>query len=210
MRTRVTLLLVGIFVLSAIGVISAGISGSKHDFSGAAWNNGGVGEICQPCHTPHNASTDPSGPLWNHSNTLTAASTFGYYTNSTMNATDIGDPSGVSMACLSCHDGTVAMDAFGGAAGTPGSYTMEIINSDKSVGLDLSNDHPISFTYDPALASADGGLHNPTNKVIADLLIGGKLECSSCHDVHGSPVAATNLLTIDNAGSLLCLTCHDK
>ena len=29
-----------------------GITGSAHDFSGQGW---GTTEICEPCHTPHNA-----------------------------------------------------------------------------------------------------------------------------------------------------------
>ena len=31
------------------------ISGSAHDFSGHGWNTGG--ELCEVCHTPHNAVT---------------------------------------------------------------------------------------------------------------------------------------------------------
>ena len=90
------------------------------------------------------------------------------------------------------------------------------------VGTDLSNDHPISFTYDNALFVADPELFDPVNlasKTTAlggtindDMLFGGKLECGSCHDVHNGPDAVTNgkLLRISNTSSGLCLTCHNK
>ncbi len=84
------------------------------------------------------------------------------------------------------------------------------------VGTDLSNDHPVSFTYDGALALADLGLFDPTNTqsglggtITATMLQGGKVQCASCHDVHNS-ANLPNLLLKSNAASALCLTCHDK
>ncbi|NOZ04723.1 MAG: cytochrome c3 family protein, partial [FCB group bacterium] len=80
----------------------------------------------------------------------------------------------------------------------------------------LSNDHPVSFTYDASLATTDGDLYNPTTtnsglggKISDDMLVGGKVECSSCHDVHNGSGVAT-LLVKNNGGSALCLTCHAK
>ena len=86
------------------------IVGSSHDFSGqTAWNTSG--EICKVCHTPHNAiTTVTNAPLWNHQMTN---ATFQLYTSATMNATT-GQPDGSSKLCLSCHDGTVALENFGG------------------------------------------------------------------------------------------------
>lgn len=180
------------------------IVGSAHDFSRAGWSGG---ETCITCHTPHNANTAvPTAPLWNH-NVTTA--TFTVYTSGTLNAS-VGQPDGVSKLCLSCHDGTVAVDSFGGATGS----TM--LNGSVKVGTDLSNDHPVSFTYDAALATADGSLKDPSSAtsglgstIASDLLSGGKMQCSSCHDVHNSSGAAS-LLIKSNAGSALCLTCHSK
>ena len=84
------------------------------------------------------------------------------------------------------------------------------------VGTDLKNDHPVSFTYNTALATADGELFNPsaansgpTSTIDADLLFSSKVECASCHDVHNTQNIA-KLLTVSNADSGLCLTCHDK
>ena len=187
----------------------AAITGSEHDFSGDSWNP--TGEICIVCHTPHNASSTIA-PLWNH--TLTTA-TFTAYSSPSLNAT-VGQPNASSKACLSCHDGTVGLDAFGGR---PGSTNM---TGDHNLGTDLANDHPISFTYDAALATTDGGLNNPTVKTVTALggktvdngmLIGHQLECGSCHDVHnnkGDAPTSQHLLIVSNANSALCLTCHNK
>ncbi|MHB8798366.1 MAG: cytochrome c3 family protein [Thermoanaerobaculia bacterium] len=186
------------FAVSAPAVIT----GSKHDFSSAAnntWNP--KGQICQPCHTPHNAGTLTNVPLWNHASTT---ATFTVYDSPTLNATGLGQPAGVSKACLSCHDGTVALDSFGGATGTHN------ITGNALLGTTLSNDHPVSFLYDTTLATADGGLKDPaTTAAVSALLFAGQMECGSCHDVHDTPGVA-KLLVKSNAGSALCLTCHDK
>jgi predicted CXXCH cytochrome family protein len=42
-----------------------------------------------------------------------------------------------------------------------------------------------------------------------NLLSSGKMQCSSCHDVHNS-AGVLGLLRKSNAGSALCLTCHHK
>lgn len=179
-----------------------GIEGSAHDFSGESWSGG---QICAPCHVPHNAQGDVV-PLWSHD---TTAANFTLYNSATLDAT-VGQPSSVSKACLSCHDGTVALDSFGGNTGT------ETISGDANLGTDLSDDHPVSFAYDAALAAADGDLYDPTSAASGlggtidnDLLYAHMVECSSCHDPHNESGEA-DLLVKSNAGSALCLTCHDK
>jgi predicted CXXCH cytochrome family protein len=194
------------------GAAMAKIEGSKHDFSADTWSGG---KICIACHTPHNAKTAvANSPLWNH--TLTTA-TFTVYddlgTSTTFDAT-AAQPDGVSKLCLSCHDGTVALEAFGTA--TTGS---EYLTSTDSAFLDtdLTNDHPVSFVYNSALATTDGELFDPSvattslgGTIADDLLSGGStMECSSCHDVHNANNNG-KLLVMSNAGSALCLTCHDK
>ncbi len=193
-------------LILAVVSISFGqtIVGSAHDFSAETWNPSG--EVCIVCHTPHH-SISTEAPLWNHEVTT---ATFTTYSSSTLDAT-VGQPDGTSKMCLSCHDGTVAVDNFGGQTGG-----TEFITGDDLIGTDLSNDHPISFTYDATLATTDGGLFDPTTTnsglggtIADDMLSGGKLQCSSCHDVHnGSGVA--KLLVKSNANSALCLTCHNK
>ncbi len=195
-----------VLILSCMVQVSLGqITGSAHDFKAETWNTSG--EICIVCHTPHNAdATVTDAPLWNHQVT---AATFTVYTSSTLDAT-VGQPDGNSKLCLSCHDGTVAIDNFGGAT----SGTVYIDGSD-SLGTSLADDHPISFDYNTALATADGDLFDPStassglgSTIAADMLFNNRLQCASCHDVHNAGI--DNLLVKSNAASALCLTCHDK
>jgi predicted CXXCH cytochrome family protein len=184
-----------------------GITGSAHDFSTETWNSSG--EICIVCHTPHNADISVTGaPLWNHEVTGT---TFTLYSSPSLDATDLGQPAASSKLCLSCHDGTVALENFGGATGG----TNYVAGNDL-LGTDLSDDHPISFTYDAALATADGSLFDPTTQssglggtIQDDMLLANQVQCASCHDVHNAANLGF-LLVKSNAASALCLTCHNK
>lgn len=80
------------------------------------------GEVCVYCHTPHGAATN--APLWNR--TLPATGNYTPYSSTTMD-TIVGQPDGISLACLSCHDGTIAVDSIinkpGSGYYTPGGST---------------------------------------------------------------------------------------
>jgi predicted CXXCH cytochrome family protein len=205
-------------VLLASTATAGTISGSAHDFSVTSWSGG---EICVVCHTPHNAIPEDDAPLWNHEVTQ---ATFVMYDSPTFDSFVEGaQPSGSSKLCLSCHDGTVALDSFGDNIGSGSIFLPE--NSQAYIGTDLSNDHPISFVYDPALAELDGGLHDPTVQTVTigsgedtkgplpidDLMLyDGMLQCASCHDVHNKFTVDYKLLKVTTDGSELCLKCHDK
>jgi predicted CXXCH cytochrome family protein len=193
----------------------AGISGTEHDFSGAGWSGG---EICVVCHTPHNGDITLEAPLWDHD--VTAVTDYSVYTSATLTAEGgtIGQPGSVSLLCLSCHDGTVAIDSFGGSAGT-----IFLTSTDTGyVGEDLSDDHPIGLTYNAALSVSDPGLYDPTTtdaaivekpgNIDVAMLFGtgnDQLECASCHDPHQAATVEP-FLRKSNATSQLCLTCHNK
>ncbi len=220
MKIKTTMLFIGLLVFGALStqVFAGSIAGSAHDFStgnDATWSGG---RICIVCHTPHNADTSvTASPLWNHEVT---AATFTTYLSDTLDGS-VGTVGGTSKLCLSCHDGTVAVDSFGGS--TNGS---DFLTGSKNLGINLSDDHPISVTYTTATAASDGGLHDPatvnvtiggdpksrTGTIGTVLAPGGTVECASCHDVHNTFAAAGNgsLLKVTNTGSALCLTCHDK
>jgi predicted CXXCH cytochrome family protein len=181
-------------------------------------------QICVFCHTPHQAT--PAAPLWNH--TQTGVASYGVYVSPTLDAADIADIGGgvdVSNLCMSCHDGTLGVNDLGNPANdTGGNPAMgsgtELDASGRilaarptNMGTSLSDDHPVNFTYDSALASADGGLVTPFSSAYVDAaqeipLFNGKVQCASCHDPHDN----TNepFLTKTNSGSQLCSTCHQK
>jgi len=206
------LVLVTVAVLASVGIArlsQAALTGSGHDLS--IVSGSGVTQICIPCHTPHNADTSiTDAPLWNHtattaSYTLYASPTFNAGPGGT-NLDTITQPTGVSKLCLSCHDGTVAPDSFTGHTATMANLLPGVGNG--GLGTDLKKSHPISFTYDTALVTKDGELHDPAT-LPTGWVNNGKFECSSCHDVHNKGDLGA-MLHISNANSALCLKCHNK
>ncbi len=180
---------------------------------------------CFNCHVPHNAGIEGDAdaswgvPLWSTRQTSDGLPTFQLYTSPTFDAlnTDIGQPDGASKLCLGCHDGSYS------GFHNEGDHTAETFEGD-----DLVRSHPISFTYDTALADRhpNGSLRDPatadaglgTGATIAQALLDakGKMQCTSCHDVHDSAVSthyelrwAYNKFN-DGIERTMCRVCHDK
>ena len=203
-----------ILIFLSSSITSAGtIEGSPHDFRGFPWNHSG--EICNPCHAMHGTKTLPA-PLWDQELLTQTYTMYGQTYPPTMEAKVSSKPDGMSKICLSCHDGIVGPDAYGGNI----HGTATLLGKDL-FGIVPSNNHPISFKYDTALATKDKDLYDPSTKLSGvtgstetinkDMLFLNRMECASCHDVHNTKaVPGTKLLVKDNAGSALCLTCHNK
>ena len=67
------------------------------------------GEVCVYCHTPHGAnSTLPKAPLWNRT---IPGNTYTLYNLPLTSGQVPTQPGPNSLTCLSCHDGTVAIDS---------------------------------------------------------------------------------------------------
>ncbi len=184
------------------------------------------GEICVYCHTPHNTNTAIAAPLWNRE---TPAGPYTMYSSASIDMTIASSPQGSSLACLSCHDNTIALDQiinvppakFGSASSGVGINSCATschvgVNpaggsnfEGTNIGTDLSDDHPVSITYDPTL---DPQFHAATNGKVGGILplygVGkDQVECASCHNPHDN--SNRPFLRIDNANSALCSTCHD-
>lgn len=215
----------------------AGIAGSPHDFSGAAWNTNA--DICSVCHVPHdnnrNDTLFANGLLWNHQ---VSAATYRMYAEEAAASLTFAnhidgafdnEPTGGAKLCLGCHDGTVGVDQFDANVAGPGTVFVLATSQvpgpaipDVGAEKNLLGTHPISIVYDPvadpALAlvtAAMGGGGDTINDVLEPTAAGPKVQCSSCHDVHDSPgeaIAATKLLreSMTAPASGLCLTCHLK
>ncbi|HXC04848.1 MAG TPA: cytochrome c3 family protein, partial [Bacteroidia bacterium] len=158
-------------------------------------------EICIFCHTMHNSN--PLTPLWNRSS---SGSSYTLYSSTTMKALP-GQPSGSSILCLSCHDGTVALGNVL-SRGTPISFasTVNMPVGPSNLTTDLRNDHPISFLYDVALSVANPNLKNPGTISPQIRLENGQLQCTSCHDPHKN--IYTSFLVASSQYSGLCVSCH--
>jgi predicted CXXCH cytochrome family protein len=213
-------------LLAANFAFGEGIVGSKHDFSAATWSDK---EICKPCHTPHNANVSITGRLWAHSlsnqtyvyhggNVTNDGSTRGEASTGSAAQTDMD---GATRLCLSCHDGTVALDSFmgktgvsdgkfiGDADGQHGAATANLGNG--AVANDLSNDHPVGYkaVYDENSGVTAGVGHyryNPKGAVTA----AGLKFATSKTAVTGTPVDRTSgTVVTGNLPSVSCVTCHD-
>jgi predicted CXXCH cytochrome family protein len=199
-----------------------------------------LNRICIFCHAPHHAyrpstagtaGTGPIAPtdytylpLWNHKVTAQA---FQPYFNGPdqpqtgakrANSMDNYDRIGaVSLLCLSCHDGTIAVNEYGANPQDTKSKSSggNAIADQYKIGKDgyLANHHPIGFDYD-AVATADAEIKPSSttigNFTISQLLYGGKMECATCHAVHNKNNSGEKLLYVTDKNSGLCLTCHDK
>lgn len=206
----------GCMVLCLLPLLAqAQIAGTAHDFSTETWAPA-ENRMCGVCHVTHNAMAEPGAPLWNHQSTAVASYTL--YSSPTFDphgGTTISNPGTSSKLCLSCHDGTIALDNFGGTT-TGTSYINGGALIGGMTGDNLGNEHPISFEYTDALAALDGGLFAPSSTnsglggtIEQDMLFNNRLECASCHDVHNK-YGVEHLLKMSNTHSQLCLTCHNK
>jgi predicted CXXCH cytochrome family protein len=208
-------------LITGIGAVAAGlvavtapadIVGSAHDFSGSSWAGG---EICKPCHTPHFATE--VGFLWAHA---LSNQTYTLFDGSTSSPGGVDELDQFSRMCLSCHDGTVALNDFHNGGGVP-----LFIDDAAKIGDDgnLSDDHPIGITAEYPTAG-NSGLHAATfypagfwgfgpgffpEVPLFEFKGEQVVSCSSCHNPHAK-AGVDHLLRKSNAGSALCLTCHIK
>src|SRR6476469_7673561 len=115
---KLNLLLVGVaLTLPSLSqaAINKGIEGSPHDFSGTNYTWNTRKGVCSPCHSAHNTDPAQIAPLWNHA---TTTGPFTMYSSPTLDAAMPATPTGVALACLSCHDGTLGLNAPIGGLGT--------------------------------------------------------------------------------------------
>ena len=225
-----TALLVTALALTAGAAYAAPMTivGSPHDMSN------GTGEICIYCHTPHNAAIPI--PLWNRVNPSAGEFTL-YKTSATLTAatkaSKLSDDS-ISLFCMSCHDGSIALSAVVNANDDANNAEPTAVNSKfgtsalsptnpKNLKRDLSNTHPVGFDYTAVVAEDSGIWGVDTVMTTFGTKAGGKttaqnflygaegktFECASCHRVH-DPGPSSNFLRIENEDSALCLACHNK
>ena len=223
MRRYVTLAIMLLF-LPGLAVL-AGVDQTKHNFSSATYSPNayfvGTRQVCVFCHTTHSGDQNMDAPLWNHEANLSQG--YEMYDSPTLDMTQSLQPHQGSLVCLSCHDGTIAINSLNnlpgpetaGNYGTPAGSALDCSGrltsaSDAYVGVDLSDDHPVGITYDASrdptgfVPKTGNSLLYPDKLLSEDLYV----ECSSCHDPHDNTYG--NFLVESNASSDLCARCHTK
>ncbi len=224
--------------------LSGTILGTKHDFTGLNARVGvtamsGVafsdyGSPCVYCHIPPDKkgadSAEKGGnPGWNRF--LPNPDSYALYDSRSLE-NKVRTPSPISLLCLSCHDGTMALDmtvfkpngwnssqdaalhvrlnggndlmSCGKCHNGSVAHSIEI----KHLGTDLRNDHPISMQY-AGLNQKDVDFWKPDGPYGFDngvKLYDGKVECATCHNVHNPDINLLLRATSDR----LCETCHIK
>ena len=222
----------------------------------------GDSRICIFCHHPHNtvrAGSDSLGgtttaysPLWNRG--VADGNTFLTYDNGTNmgdeTGTGVNDSSsrhlmngdvavgGVTLLCLSCHDGSTAMGAYSqnnpdfdvnatgtgkasgaqfGASGQGSTLAGLATGFGASGTVDLSNHDPVGMSWDqvregdPEIAAKTNNFANTTISIQSVLTGGDTMECNACHDVHNTESAENeSFIWTSNDGSAFCLSCHVK
>ena len=212
-----------LLVLAPLALGAQSVVGTKHDlsFTGANKvfaNNVAQNQVCVYCHTPHNSGASTNGPLWNRA---ASAAVYTMYPQANLKNTIAATPGAQSMACLSCHDGTVAM--FSLVNTYTGTLTAANLNASATgnvnkttgmltglalVGPSLTSDHPIAVDYNPTVDTSLKAIASVTTAGLKLYGAANKVECASCHDVHNN--ANGLFLRMSNASSALCTTCHSK
>lgn len=216
-----------------------GIRNTKHNLSkdGPGINKTtDVGEICVFCHTPHGSSSTAAAPLWNKKVADPASFAGKMYNSQTFDAVDtVGFiSSSVSLACLSCHDGSQAMDTVLNAPGSggydanggtfAGGWSGANQNAGKMTGLaclmcdgDLKNDHPVGMEYAKWQGNTGSNLDNDFNQA-TKIVKGGNnvwyVEAGSASlDPNGRDKQDMFLYTRNINGTdkpyVECASCHD-
>ena len=158
-----------------------GISFTRHNLTqrqpGGGGPNGALmdgvrnnyGEVCVYCHTPHGANRTTTAPLWNRTMLATSYTTYDTLNTSTLTQT-VTTPGANSLTCLSCHDGTTAIDSV---INMPGSGRYQ-------ASQETTQDNAFLDTWAPT----DTFEHNTMNEST------GSGSCLSCHSNPGSTAAA--------------------
>ena len=184
----------------------------------------GDSDVCTFCHTP--LRTASAEPVWHSGPKKSAFETFDTY--SVTGRVKVRE--GVSMACLSCHDGSQAFDVAPDYNLSP--EGLQPIGD----AMRIKREHPVGVVYGgfrrrlqrypfESLQSEmiDGelrwwidlepipnGLRDKSDIILYGRGDGGArqpfVECPTCHDPHAN--ADTRFLRAPDVGSALCYGCH--
>lgn len=236
----------GLVLLFTVGgAVGDPLSGSKHDLTslneragveamtGLAFND--YRDPCVYCHVPDSVdATDLEvggrGVGVSDWNRFLSDGEYELYDSESL----ASKPSGLgaeSLLCLSCHDGSMAvdmvlnkpagwnsedeaalhmrMDSGGGMDKCTQCHDGTTAHRMDSVliGMDLKNDHPVGMAYPGAFENPDFFRPSAERGFANGVrLFNDKVECASCHNVHDPGIVP--FLRVEQGK--LCYTCHNK
>lgn len=236
-------LVLGVMSLTMVPAMAGTLVGSKHDLTalnarakveamtGLAFND--YRDPCIYCHIPESAKNKRGEPGkqqiegWNRYVPMGEIET---YESPTLQG-KVARLGAESLLCLSCHDGTMAVDMV---VNTPEGWTTVDdsplhMRLDRGGGLDrctqchdgitahkmdavtigrsLMDDHPVGIKYPGLQANPDFFSPNQDGKFRNGVrLFKSQVECATCHDVHNPDVVP--FLRVEQRE--LCFTCHNK
>jgi len=204
MKKILVFVLAACLVLGIAGIVIAGkdqpgIKNTPHD----VYNMTGDDQLqpCAMCHTPHSGSGDY--PLWNRA---VPGVVYEMYASPSYDMNEGKQPQAPSSLCLACHNGV-----YSGLVNYPGPGSIDNPSYDYEMnpglwamlGTDLTDDHPVSFTYAPALDNTQDyndfpypipcpttpdrlWIPDDSGKIRYPLYGTGhdQFECATCHAVH--------------------------
>lgn len=230
MKKFLMLAMVISFIMTMTTSALAGILSTRHNLSNSRTgamtvsnNNGTViyslnqDQLCVWCHTPH-AAFNTDGPLWNKSTTNAAFTTYPTTVGGSARATSIGTKSKI---CLTCHDGTLAINIVinapgsGGVVATGAQFGLwqglntatnalmgGVPTNVANVSTDLSNDHPISIVYStPTTNTAD----NPGSLRTTGYVLAG----TTTWVPRQGTVSGAKIEGLLDGNDIQCVSCHD-
>ena len=208
---------------------AAQIAGSLHNLSTGSDLAGNTTQICVFCHTPHGSNTGVDAPLWNKG---LPVSTYTPYNSATMDVVlTSASITGVSLACLSCHDGAQAVDNMINRPGS-GLYTATTgtrlgvgltndsltaqgfaVDTTPNLGTNLLNDHPIGMNFCSAATAAAALAGTCGDADFNDFTEGstvGRMFVSAPGNATFDKVTDLPLYGVSgNNAQVVCATCHD-
>jgi predicted CXXCH cytochrome family protein len=208
MLRRHTILAAALIMAAPPIALAGTIANTKHDLSStstAAIKSTTQRDTCVFCHVSHNGQPAAFRPLWSHSLTTQNLT---WNPTTTVRGTVL--PTSItsnqlagSRACMSCHDGTVAL---GDLLNKPLDTTISgpnVTAGKLSGGINLLN--PANMQSKAVTGFTAFKTVPSTSAVNYDS--NGLVQCDSCHNPHDNTNGT--FLKINPAGGAICLTCHD-
>lgn len=221
---------------TALAAAATSITGTKHNLgtTGTAEHmTAGTDEVCVFCHTPHGGQIG-TAPLWNKALPATVYQLYGSTggESATLDGQVMAVGS-VSAACLSCHDGTQAMDNMINAPGSggynaagarlAGTWTAGVGATGMmpaagitNIGSDLRNDHPIGVEYcGGGLTETGGTCKDPDFKAVTKATINSTVQFwvdttgGTANREKGDMILYRRAFTANVGPSVECGSCHD-